>query len=377
MIIPFDRTRIAQYLIERGLLERKAVVDGDVIVAELTSRHRNFALIRREGPGYFVKQIQPSQSYSAETLAREAACYEMAQKTPGIPQLASLMPKFHLYDPERHMIVLEFLPNAENLGALFARSREFPEDLAVEIARGLGTYHSQIGDQLKDQPQQAIFPRMAPWILSLHRNHPSAIQNLSAGNAQLMSLLQRYPGFTESLDALAAEWRTDTLIHGDMKFENCVQWRNGSNAPTLKVVDWELADIGDACWDVAAILQGYLNQWLYSMPAGSETNPDRLVEKAVTPLEKIQPAMRAFWNAYVATMGLSDGASEQLLDRCARHSAARMLQTVFEALSYSQQMTPYSIVMLQTSLNMLQNPREATRVLLGLGREMHAIRASN
>jgi hypothetical protein len=76
-------------------------------------------------------------------------------------------------------------------------------------------------------------------------------------------------------------------------------------------------------------------------------------------------------------MGLSDARSGDLLERCVSHSAARMLQTVYETLAYSQQLTPYAFIMLQTSLNMLQNPREAARVLLGLGREMHAVRASS
>jgi hypothetical protein len=228
------------------------------------------------------------------------------------------------------------------------------------MGRALGGYHSQAGRKLKTESMPPIFPQMVPWILSLHRTNPSAIQNLSAGNGQLMSLLQRYPEFPLALDALASQWRKDTLIHGDMKLENCVQYRN----------------VGDACWDVGAILQAYLNLWIFSMPMSDLMSPDQMVEKATTPLEKLWPAIRAFWNSYAETMGVKGSDAEELLERCARHSAARMLQTVFESLTYQQQLNAQSIVLLQTSLNMLQNPREAARVLLGLGKEIHAGRVS-
>ena len=45
------KNQIVQYLLERGLLNLKSVVDGQVVVTALTSRHRNVAVLRRDGPG--------------------------------------------------------------------------------------------------------------------------------------------------------------------------------------------------------------------------------------------------------------------------------------------------------------------------------------
>jgi hypothetical protein len=56
----------------------------------------------------------------------------------------------------------------------------------------------------------------------------------------------------------------------------------------------------------------------------------------------------------------------RLLERCASHAAARMLQTVFEWMNMQQSLSLPAVFQLQASLNMLQRPAEAVAVLLGL-----------
>ena len=70
-----------------------------------------------------------------------------------------------------------------------------------------------------------VFPRRAPWILSFHKVAPQMLQNVSGGNQQLLQLLHRYPEFGRILDQLASEWKFESLIHGDIKWDNCVWCR--------------------------------------------------------------------------------------------------------------------------------------------------------
>jgi hypothetical protein len=46
--------------------------------------------------------------------------------------------------------------------------------------------------------------------------------------------------------------------------------------------------------------------------------------------------------------------------------AARMIQTVFEAMYQMTQLTPHAIFMLQVSLNILEEPRAAVGELLAI-----------
>lgn len=365
-----SKTHVLDELIRRGLLPKSAIMDGDVIIADSTSRHRNALVIRRGGPGYFVKEAIPTQAMSLQTLMREAATYACVQQANGaLAPLAALMPRFHLFDPVQHLLVLELLPDAENLGAHARRTQQFPETLAAEFGRALATYHRRAAGTLSMATHGRIFPGMIPWALTLSRQAESSIANLSAANAQMLSLIQRYPNFPKRLDALQAAWRRDTLIHGDLKFENCVvSYPNGvSGAAQIKVVDWEIADIGDARWDVGSMLQAWLSYWIFSMPAdGAATDPSQLAARAQFPLERMQPAIRAFWRAYTEGMGIAGDAARDLLDTCAAFGAARMVQTVFESMYQMPQLTPHAIFMLQVSLNVLEDSRGAVSELLGL-----------
>ena len=369
MLILNTKNLIVHYLIGRGLLPRQEVVDGSVTILERTSRNRNFLVMRSGKPGYFVKHIQPDQPASIMTLEREAACYDLMRQDPKFAALRALAPGMIAYDRLRYVLVLELLPDAENLGVYQTRENRFPLDIAERLGTALGSYHRNIGLSAGNgSAQAAAFPRAVPWILQFHQTQAEGIQTLSAANAQLHAILNRYPDFGHKLDAVRAAWQADTLIHGDIKFENCALFfPGGPGSPyDLKLVDWETADFGDASWDVGSVFQAYLNSWLYSIPPTPGATAEQLEQLARTPLSSIQPAIRAFWRAYADTMQLEAAQSSQRLERCVLMAAGRMLQTVFEWMNRQPTLSANAMFQLQVSLNMLQRPSEAIQALLGI-----------
>jgi hypothetical protein len=378
-----SKTHVVHELLRRGLLRKSEILDGGVTVADSTSRHRNAVVMREAGPGYFVKEAVPTQPMSVQTLMREAATYALVHQSNGVlaplaplassmatlAPLASLMPKLRVWDPAQRLLILELLPGAENLGAHARRTNTFSEPLAAQFGRALATYHRQASGAMTQATHGHIFPCTLPWALTISQQTQSTIANLSAANAQMLSLIQRYPNFPRRLEALQAAWRRDTLIHGDMKFENCVlSYSKGAGAdPEIKVVDWEIADLGDPRWDVGSMLQSWLSYWIFSMPAdGAVNDPEQLAARAHYPLERMRPAIRAFWQSYVKTMEVTGKAERDLLDTCISFGGARMIQTVFESMYQMTNLTPHAIFMLQVSLNILEEPRGAVTDLLAL-----------
>jgi aminoglycoside phosphotransferase (APT) family kinase protein len=184
------------------------------------------------------------------------------------------------------------------------------------------------------------FRRQPPWILSAHQHGTNLFDALSAGNAQLLQIVQSYPEFQRSLDKLRAEWQTGDLVHGDLKWDNCVTYRvPDTGALALKVVDWELADIGDARWDLGSLLQAYIAFWVLSMRISEELPAAQLVNTAQYPIEAMQPSVRAFWQAYVDARGLDRLAARALLASSMKFGAARMIQTAYEAMQFSPQIS--------------------------------------
>src|SRR5204862_49379 len=95
------------------------------------------------------------------------------------------------------------------------------------------------------------------------------------------------------------------------------------------LVDLELSDIGDSSWDIGAVLQAYISFWVFSMRFGADLPAAQLDDTAQYPIEKMQPSIRAFWQAYIGTLELERAAAETLLVRSVKYGAARMIQTAY------------------------------------------------
>jgi len=292
----------------------------------------------------------------------------MMESDPALAEIHALMPRFRAYDPDRHLLVLELIGGAENLTELHRRVKGFPEDVAHRVGELLARYHEASMRDLLPRANTAIFQGQPPWILSFHLMPRGSMQNLSAANGQFVSILQSYPDFGQALDRVRAGWRRDALMHGDMKFDNVVVSGAQTGEQSLHVVDWELADVGDSAWDVASILQAYLTWWIASLrvPAHEPT------DAAEYPLETIQPAIRAFWDAYVSSRGLSARDADAELERAVSYAGARMLQTVYESMAWAPALTQHAVWEVQACINILKEPRAAATDLLGFPAGVHA-----
>jgi hypothetical protein len=367
---------VAHYLLGRGLLSFDSVVDGDLLVVEATSRNRNFKVIRAENPGYFVKQVKTFDAQAVETMRYETACYWLSHHDPDFEPLRALMPKFYDSDPARHALVIELLPEGGSLSDYHRQLGSFPVEVGVQLGRILGTYQREMGRRLRDDGAKSnSFARRVPWILSLHQLNQNIFGQLSAANTQVLNIVQSYPDFPATLDRLRERWRFDSLIHGDIKWDNLhvtvdsdgEENKEGANGKmNLRLIDWELADFGDACWDAGAVFQSYLSFWVFSMPAVAGVPAEQLVGSAQFPVERMQPAIRAFWKTYVETRGLNHEEARDALERSVSYGAARMIQTAYEYMFHAPQITTSALYLLQLSLNILKSPREATASLLAL-----------
>lgn len=362
-------SNLAHYLLARGLLSAGNVVDGDFVVAEVGRRNRNYKVLLKNGAGLFVKQIKSIDAMAISTLQREAACYRIAQQNTAYRELASVMTRLLDFDANRHCLVVELIPGGENLSEYFVRTKNFSAEIGKLLGNSLAASHRSVRVAPPRAEDMATFPRQAPWILSYHHSHSFPAGSLSGGTQKLAEIVRQYPDMHYNLDRLRNHWRFDSLIHGDMKWDNCIVFSDGLGGLQLKIIDWELVDYGDACWDVGGIFQAFLTSWIYSMPIGSETSPESLIRHAGLQLEAMHPAIKAFWHSYLEIADIPRQYAAMYLTRAIEYSAARLVQTAFESLYASPTMTGHGATLLQVSLNIFRNPQEAALALFGLGGE--------
>jgi aminoglycoside phosphotransferase (APT) family kinase protein len=202
-------------------------------------------------------------------------------------------------------------------------------------------------------------------VLAWQRGGHAALGQHGGVGQEISSIVRRNPEFGTLLDAIGGEWRFDSLIHGDMKWDNVLVFPTPSGGLDFRIVDWEMADLGDADWDVGAILQSFLTVWIQSMPISSGLPPERYVAMAAEPIELMRPVLQAFWKAYVATRGFAEAEQGRALERSMRFAAARMVWGAFEQRVYARQLDPSGLALLQVSLNILKNPPQSVGDLLG------------
>ena len=359
---------VAFCLLDWGLLRPETIVDGDLTILETSRRNLNFKVVRKKGPGFFVKQIQLWNPQIRAEMQREAACYWLPEHDPAFAPLAGIIPKYAHYDAGRSVLITELLPEGESMADYQRRLGQFPPDLSAELGRLLATCHRVGNGDLQSNKHLAAFPKAIPWILSVHQQNPSQFNDLSQGNSQMLSVMRQYPDFQRALDDLRNQWQRNSLIHGDMKWDNCLIESPGAQPGQrkLRIVDWELADVGDGAWDVGAMFQAYLSSWILSMNMPPGVPPAQAMNRAQYPLESMQPSIQSFWTAYRDALGLSGKEAQAWLERSVKYGAARMIQTVYECMFRSPQLTPNALCLLQVSMNILQQPREAIEHLLAL-----------
>jgi hypothetical protein len=352
-------------LLERKLLAARDLVDGGLSVANLSRRNRNLKVIRDQGTCYLLKQ--EADLVRQSTLAREAAVYRFFRGRPLPRRLRKCLLRFFEYLPRESVLIVEGAKRGENLREYHNRTGRFSMAFAGALGDALGMLHRITRPEV-DRSELAPYLRYSlPWVLSIHRPETGTFTTTSSANIQLIRTIQQVPELGGHLDRLRGGWQRHALIHFDVKWDNMlVVTRDASSKRTLKLVDWEGADVGDPCWDVGSVFAGYLGSWLQSVPISGNDAPDRLAELARCPVSRMHPAIRSFWRSYIKRRQPDTGPSNALLLRATEYAAGRMIQMAFEQLQGSTELTGHVVCILQLSLNILQRPREAIVHLLGL-----------
>jgi thiamine kinase-like enzyme len=357
-------SNLPHYLISRGLITTQSVVSGDFVLIETGRRNRNFKVLRRSGPGLFVKQIKSSEALAIATLEREGLFYSRLRSDPSSAQLRAITPEFVDYDARRHALIVRLLDGYESIADHQRRIGRVSTQVAQLLGECLAGYHATAQRMPPELVDRKLFPCDLPWVMNMRDVGYPVLQHYGPVGTQLASAMQQFPGFLDRLATLRPLWKIDSLTHGDMKWDNCMLPVNGSaesGAPgELRIIDWELVDLGDGAWDVATVFKEFVMIWLLAA-----TNAVPAYASPSVSLEAMQSAIRAFWNAYALKRGFNAAGRALYLDRSIRFCSARLTVAVLEYLYASPQMTSLMMTMLQLASNILQAHEWARTAVFG------------
>ena len=203
---------------------------------------------------------------------------------------------------------------------------------------------------------------MTPWMFTFLQNAETTMPAMSDGTKQCVAAMRQQPEIVSGLAAMQAGWQQTCLIHGDIKWDNFLTTEEGD---TLKLIDWELADIGDPSWDVAGVLAAYLQTWIFAQ-SGVPVVAQGPAQLSSGRLEDIWPALNSFWHQYAAGMHWTAEQAREQLVRAAYYSSGRLLLTAIEMHIGAPQMFPVLQGVLQQALQILKNPYGCVKEIFGI-----------
>lgn len=306
-----DQHHLIHYLTGRGLISPERVLSGDLRIVAQSGRHSGFRIESRSAPGIFVKQSRADDPAAAAFLRREAWFYRQVAEDASFASLRGRVPAFCAFDAAASVLAIELVPGAVTLSQIHARTRSAEARWAGLLGQSLGSWHQAPPLPAGDVRFADIFPGELPFVLQLHRG---PWPRVAAAALPVLAALRQESRLVAALEGLAAGYRPEGLIHGDMKFDNCLIFGEETPEPRLKFIDWEIADRGDTAWDVAGVVQCYLLTFL----------------QGVFGLPAMQAAGRVFWRAYSEARGFAAADAARELRVVWRLAAARLFQTALE-----------------------------------------------
>ena len=366
--VNFTVDTIVPYLVDQQLVSAEAIVAGDLEVVDAGRRNQNLKVVRRGGPSYLIKQPGEGERGTLATLRAEADFYRHCCHESGLEEMRSILPGFHGCDAGRGLLTLELIDGRPLWGHYASvPAAEFLAGCAVALGEAIGTLH-----RLFRQPASHGVGWMSalyvgpPWILGVHRPPPEIFASLSPANLQVLKMLQQNAPIASGLDRLRAEWTADTVIHNDLKGDNVLISTPGDGRPQVRLIDWEMVQVGDGAWDVGSMLRDFLGYWLLSVPLSADLTPEQMLGECTWPLASMHPAARAFWDGYRAAARLDSATASHFLLRSVRMAAARLAQGAYELSLTLQQPSNLAIAMLQLAANILADTQEASLHLFGI-----------
>ena len=332
-------------LLAAGVLAPAEVVDRGVVVTDV-SRANRVHLVHVGGPDGGGAAVKSLGAEAEGGLDAELRVHALAAERPG---LRAALPRLLAEDRAAGWLALELVSPGETLTAAHREAIGYPLDLAQAAGRALRAAHDATRDLA------GIPPAPLPWALSaLDPMGPAAFAWEEAPLRAVLDGIAEPERHRAALAEARADWRPACLMHGDLKWDNCLVARPvRAAACTVRIIDWEGAGAGDPAWDVAGLVQEYLAYAaLMVLDAGGAVRPDALHRA----LEPVAAAVRALLGAY--------GADASWVERSMRFAGARLVQTSLEHASRGAAGDrAAAVTLMRLALPLLEAPAAAAALL--------------
>ena len=306
---------IIHYLIDKGFLDTEPLMNGGFKLTTYQSRNCIFIIELDGQTDLFVKQLVALDKSNVYFMQKDATFYHLVHQTDYFKYLAPAIPKYFGYDPKTQVLVLEYYPNSINFMEFYHEQQGKVSDSMEKLSYYFTELHRDVIEDVKEHTGLQFYNRLIPWVLRLN-------DRLKPSKSLVIRTLLEDEGLMYLVEQLKRDWNIKTLVHADVKLANILAIRETHE---LKIIDWEMAIIGDPLWDIAGLFQSFIAMHFAHLKIETNELTDDFYE-----MKHIQHALQIFWKNYRIHQGWTTKENETALDKTLRFTGARLLQTAIE-----------------------------------------------
>jgi len=351
---------IASYMIDKGLMKTKSIVDGDLIVSDLSRKNLNFTIVCENSTSYFLKQPYVTDEYSIETINRESKFYSKVFSSIIFSKIQEITPRFIKFDSKNNVLITKFITNYQKNNE---KEILFGKQMSA-LGKNLGRFHS-LTSQKMIHSEFNFLPKSFPPTILISRPRPELFSLMGLGSLQFLKDIQQNEILFKFLVDLEKIWRIETIIHGDLKFDNMIfatsETKKGSE---LKLLDWELVQIGDPAWDIGTILFNFLYSHLFGEGFLKKFKMKENLEQIKSLIQTIGLDFKVLWNAYQKEMKQTKLIDETFLERAIKYATAKLIQSSFDSLQEEVESSDRELINIKISETLIKNINFVKHILV-------------
>lgn len=308
------RAPILRQLLAAGVLHPRQVVDAGVRT-RIVDRSNRVDVVAVDGvPLLVTKRGRPGvEQWEQGDPSHERALLRVIAgvPVPALPDVVAVL---------ADLLVTRFVGDGSAVSDRVREGTLGRPEAAMLIGTALGKVLTS--DALARRLAASAPAAMFPWGLRLVLERPPRFVAEHPPAAAMHDDLSAEGGLVAGLRALAESWQASALVHGDLRWDNCLL---DEERPCAVLIDWESAGWGDPAWDVGCAAAEHL-AWGPLGPGADLTYGDP-AEVARAALDAIGAELTGLAASYLAAGGES---ARRALPRAGGYAAARLLHIAFQ-----------------------------------------------
>ena len=324
MVLTLDNC--CDYLLLFGFIDKKSIIEGDLLIRDASSRNTNFLVNRFQdkSKNILVKQPDILDEDYIQSMEIEANIYKLIYSEVEFEEIRAFIPEYLKYDEKNHILIMKQLNGVCRIFDYFYYGPFIADSCIIAgFANCLAAMHNIPTEVLKNSSLKEAYP----WFLDVsNKDYQKNIKENYPIAYDVMKEVFNNKAWMKTLKKARSSWKNDSFIHLDVRFTNwMISYRHqaGTDSP-IWLIDWEMAGIGDPAWDLSFLIGDWISLGHYL-----KKNYDKKFPKIEN---KIIQQINIFWHQYCKKRNFNVGEKTELKSRVAQYLLVKFFLILYELL---------------------------------------------